>query len=788
MTSPLVKRFTVSFDENKLIALISFALVVGAGGALSMLPPPPPTPPKYEAAGKLRFSVPPPTFTQTGQALQQQGQQVAISPDTLLSPQVLKPVSDKTQMKPDELKEKVEIKFPDKKDGGKDAAKDTKKKGDAAAPQEPFEFEVKYEKAAKSDTSKDKLEAAKSAVSIVDLLMQEMVKQSRAINTALLRTKIDALKERLVQAQGDQQAVEKAYYQFISQQGAAMASAEDGTLFAGISASQQQQRQVQLTLEGVQAQIASISSQLGMNPDQAYTSSMLSADPILSSLRSKLLEIEMQMEPLRLKLRPEHPQIQTLLEQKQSTERLLQERYTELMGTGVLTPLPGQIRKESSLDPARQQLANNLVTLRTQRDTLISQLQSLQRQEQQMKQQYERYPSNQLEKSRLQQQLQLKQTLYNNMLSSLVDAQSAEAETTGSLTVSQPPAVTETPAVVKGGINPLLAIGGGTVAGLIVASGIIFAFSFLDGRVHTVKEIQGILSDRDVTLLGELPLVFNLNQQGEASPILQPYNQEDLHFYELFRSNLRRSGAKGAKTIMITSEMGNEGKTVTAYNLAIASAQAGKRTLLIEADLRSPSVARSLGIEPDPDAQLEPLSYYNARSNYLQLAPNIANLYIVPGVGPQLKAAAVLESSEFKRLLDDAKGRFDLVIVDSPPLSGYNDAMLLEPLVEGIVIVARPGVTLKAPFSARLDRFVEAELPLLGVVINGVDDSELVEMPAEASETAVLLSETPKLRATKKRRSLKESQKAEDLPDLDAEEEEDEEEEEELSQQVASRS
>jgi succinoglycan biosynthesis transport protein ExoP len=757
MTVPIVKRFLVSFDEHKLLGLCSFAIVVAAAGAFSMIPPPAPTPPKYTAIGKLRFSAPPPTFTQTGATLQQQGQQVAISEETLLSPDIIQPVAQELDTKPEKLQSKVKVALPQASDdGGK------KKKGDAGGAKDPFEIQVQYEQAAKSDAGPDRLEAGQQAIAAVSLLMNEMVEKSRSINTALLRAKIDSLQTRLAEAQRDQQVAEKAYYNFISQEGASLVAAEDGSLFAGISGAQQQQRQIKLALEGVEAQIASISSQLGMNPDQAYTSSMLSADPIIGNLRNQLLQIEMQLEPLREKLRPEHPQMKQLMEQKRSIERLLQNRYTELIGTGILTPLPGQIRKESSLDPARQQLANTLVTLNTQRDTLLSQLESVQRQERDLRQQYEKFPTKQLEKTRLQQQLQVKQTLYNNMLSSLLDAQSAEAETTGSLSISQTPLVEETPGEVKTGLNPLLAIGAGTVAGFVAAGGIIFLLSMLDSRVHTVKEIQGILAEREVVLLGVLPWVFNRNEEGEEIPILQPYNQGDLHYYELFRSNLRRGAAKSAKTLLLTSESAEEGKTVTAYNLAIASANAGKRTLLVEADLRSPSAAPILHIEPALDSRLEPLSYYGSRSDYLQLVPEVANLYVVPGAGPQVKAAAVLESSEFKRLLEDAKGRFDLVIIDSPSLSVCNDTLLLEPLVDGIIIVTRPGVTQKAPLAARLDAFVEAELPLLGVAINGVEASELPTIPLDEPEAEVASQPLPRLRESEEFQSFEESEESEE--------------------------
>jgi Mrp family chromosome partitioning ATPase len=105
----------------------------------------------------------------------------------------------------------------------------------------------------------------------------------------------------------------------------------------------------------------------------------------------------------------------------------------------------------------------------------------------------------------------------------------------------------------------------------------------------------------------------------------------------------------------------------------------------------------------------------------MQLAPDIENLYVVPSPGPQRKAAAILESSELKRLFEEARGRFDLVVVDSPALSLCNDSLLLEPLADGIIIVTRPGYTQESILSKAIEELLEAELPLLGAIINGVD-------------------------------------------------------------------
>jgi len=174
---------------------------------------------------------------------------------------------------------------------------------------------------------------------------------------------------------------------------------------------------------------------------------------------------------------------------------------------------------------------------------------------------------------------------------------------------------------------------------------------------------------------------------------------------------------------LITSAIAQEGKTTTAYNLGIASARAGRRTLIVEIDLRSPSQAWRLDIQPDADSITDPLQYYAGKlSDPIRMVPSVANLYITPSVGPQRNPAAILDASEMKRFLSDIQSRFDFVIFDAPYFTGSNDAMLLEPRTDGMVVVARPGVTQKPIITAMLEQLEEKEgIRLLGAVINGAD-------------------------------------------------------------------
>ena len=129
--------------------------------------------------------------------------------------------------------------------------------------------------------------------------------------------------------------------------------------------------------------------------------------------------------------------------------------------------------------------------------------------------------------------------------------------------------------------------------------------------------------------MGQLPFIYSSLYREDLSPVLLDADAAELSFYERLRSNLRRLGSDISKVVMITSVSNEEGKSATAYNLAIASAQAGKRTLLLEADLRSPSQAQWLEVNPDPNNNLEPLHFYQNRTDAIVLVP-------VPTVKQQL--------------------------------------------------------------------------------------------------------------------------------------------------------
>ncbi|MBC1236788.1 tyrosine-protein kinase domain-containing protein [Nostoc sp. 2RC] len=692
MTPPIVKRYLIAFEKYKWIGLASFCLVIAGSTVVAMQPDPPPS---YIASAALTYSGPPVSFSATGSEIQQQGKE--LNEEVLLSNQIIAAVAEKVNLRPKQLGASIVLSLP--------------KKNPRTGDFETTTFELKY-----VDTD------PKRAIEVLAELMQSMVKLSSDINTGRLQAIIQKINERLPQAKRELQIAEKRLEQYDRIERTAILAAENGSLLSAITASQNLQRQIQLTISGVDGQIRSLQNKLGLTVGEAYISSALSADPIIANLRSQIYQTESQIALLRKDLRLEHPTMIQLLRQKQAAEELLQQRAAEVLGgNGMAAPLRGDIasiRTSSSLDPARQQLANQMVSLQTQRETLQQQLAQEIQQEARLRQEYSLIPNKQLERSRLEQEVGLKKAIYEQMQAKLTDAKTAEAETTSSLSVARRPTVTPDIKPPKS-IPITLAVGG--ILGVVVGGGVIFLLGSLEGTFKTREDIRESLKQREVALLGELPLMLLDDLDRESVPVVLSPESPYLEFYEKFRSNLRRIGGKNLKVVLITSTSSLEGKTASAYNLGIASARAGKRTLIIETDLRSPSRCNSLKVIPDPDATIEPLRYYADLSECIRLVPDVENLYILPSPGPVRQSAAILESSEIRRLMDDVRERFDLVILDTSPLSLSNDPLLIQPYSDGIVLVARPHYTEENMLGEAIDQLVESELGLLGAIINGAD-------------------------------------------------------------------
>ena len=177
--------------------------------------------------------------------------------------------------------------------------------------------------------------------------------------------------------------------------------------------------------------------------------------------------------------------------------------------------------------------------------------------------------------------------------------------------------------------------------------------------------------------------------------------------------------ARGIKLVLVTSAVPREGKTLTAANLALTLSESyQRRVLLIDADLRRPAVHAHFGIRHQPgltDALLH--------RGPLPLTAATARLSILPAGDGGADPMRTLASDGMRRLIEDVRGDFDWVLIDTPPIGLLSDAGVLASLADGALLVALAGRT---PYDA-IQRAAEAlgADRILGVVLNGVVEADL---------------------------------------------------------------
>ncbi|HXP09588.1 MAG TPA: P-loop NTPase, partial [Acidobacteriaceae bacterium] len=170
------------------------------------------------------------------------------------------------------------------------------------------------------------------------------------------------------------------------------------------------------------------------------------------------------------------------------------------------------------------------------------------------------------------------------------------------------------------------------------------------------------------------------------------------------------------KSILITSALPGEGKSTLALSLAMANAEQGKSTLLIDADLRQPAIERIVRL--DPDAGLaEVLAHRSHWSSVTRAVPGRPNLSVL-GCGLPLPLALALIGPQMRGILDQAVLQFDLVVLDSPPLLGCAETLELAAAAGLAVLSVRSGQTPMKSLAAAVETLRRVNVPIAGLVLN----------------------------------------------------------------------
>lgn len=298
------------------------------------------------------------------------------------------------------------------------------------------------------------------------------------------------------------------------------------------------------------------------------------------------------------------------------------------------------------------------------------------------------------------------QQLLQSMKLKQISKNITDKMTDESIVVHEEPQISQSPVSPNVTLNLVL----GAVVGMIFGIGIAFFLEYLDTSVKSLEDVERYLQ---VPVLAVIPKdVGVLHKQSGMSP--------DAEAYRILRTNIefnRKNPEDNAITVV--SGGAGEGKSTTLVNLAYICAQGGYTTLMIDADLRRPRLHTFFDINNSVG-----LTNYLTTELMLEdviLQTPVDNLYFMPSGILPADAAGILNSRRMSELIQDVKQRFDLVLVDSPPILGVSDASVLASEVDLTMIVVQHR-KLPRNMLLRVKQAVEnVGGNVIGVVLNNVD-------------------------------------------------------------------
>ena len=397
--------------------------------------------------------------------------------------------------------------------------------------------------------------------------------------------------------------------------------------------------------------------------------------------------------------------------------RELNNRYTEeennrtqmlLSGYGVRHP--NVLRLDEQHKATRDQLYEELVGMR---DSMVDQLDVKKSELQDLEQRYtqakDRLRDKSLEDQKVKNALEeysAEKARYDKLENDYIADKMRLMAPRTSLEVYSMPGLATAPSKPNYRLNMIVGAVLGLLAGVVVA----FISNYFDTSIKSLEDAEQALG---LPVLGVIP-------QDAGLLILQGGDSPDAEAYRILRTNieLKREMFR-ATTLAVVSANAGEGKTTTLSNLAYVFAQAGYSTLMIDADLRRPRLARYAELKSD--VGLSTFLTGGADLKDVVFQTGLDNLYMLPSGPIPVDPSGLIGSHRMQSLLAEVSKRFDIVLIDSPPVLGVSDASLLVSRADATLLVLQPRkMPIKALKRARM-LVEQAGGSIMGLVMNNVD-------------------------------------------------------------------
>ncbi|ARV57664.1 chain-length determining protein [Nostocales cyanobacterium HT-58-2] len=545
------------------------------------------------------------------------------------------------------------------------------------------------------------------AAQLLNAISQAMVEDNtKSINSEATKVK-EFLEEKQV-PEADKQLRQAEAQENKYRQLSGIVSLEEQTksLVQSIATVEDQERTLSAQLQEIKARDVSLRQITNTeNLNNAYSSVRSGQDEEIKKLRAKLSELENKIIEARLRFTEEHPNVRNLVGERDALRAIYSEQLAR-----VSSENQNASAKNFAGDQLSQDLNSKFIVNRIEESAVNDRLKLLQTKKVNLQARLAQLPIKQQTLTVLTRKREEAAASLKFLQSKLEEARLTEAQKVSNIRVIENAVAPSSPSEPKQKVILALA----SVFGSVLAVGVVLLLELMDNTLRDATEAEELL---------QLPLLGVLPRLPAKTLVLKPANQflDNISLVEPYRTlfkTLEFRSREQLRLIVVSSTISGEGKSVVASHLAAVAAMLSWRTLVIDADLRKPvqhtlfHLAPKLGITDVLEGNISLLDAVQPT--------DIENLDVLTCGQLHGRPSQLLESIEMKSLIAEASENYDLVIIDTPPLSACADASTLAQQSDGVVLVTRPSFTDKEILSRCVWELTQNRIPILGVVVNGM--------------------------------------------------------------------
>ncbi len=479
---------------------------------------------------------------------------------------------------------------------------------------------------------------------------------------------------------------------------------------------------------------ASLQKQLGMQQNQAIAASALSESPQYQQILTRVRELDAKIATESARFRDDSPIIQSLRDQRDKLLPLLNQEAKGALGNNT-TSAKDIAQAGVYQNTVRRTLIQQLANTANQIHSLESSLQANRKADREISQQVKQYPAISRQYSNMQRELHVASDTLTQILAKKEALRLDAAQRESPWDLIMPPTIPHDRTGKLIAVSPDrkrdVVLGG--IAGLLLGILAAFLLENLEKVFHDVGQVRRVTK---LSLLGIVPFNKELKKLKIVDPAYLPQKEERrqnvetavksqmeeatpflLAFYSLYNKIQSLAYEIPIRSIAITSATSGVGKSTIAEYLARIAAEAGKRVLLVDANLRNPQLHKRLGLV-NTKGLSELLSDDIDLDDVIEPYPKEENLFVVTAGQVPSNPTKLFSSKQMQYFVEKAHKDFDLVIYDTIHLVGFLDTHVLGQRLDAVVVVVGLGKTGRHTFEEALDELKTSRLPVWGVVAN----------------------------------------------------------------------